>query len=253
MIKIRRIKPKHKGIFATNPCLGLICGKTGSGKTYLLMQALLQEDLLDYDSLYIFTSTPDQPAYQFLQHGFRVGLSKEAIGSIFSEYLKNDKIDMTVANFCEEFQNDQGMKGEKEKVSVHLSSKALPQPEDLQRNKKHVVIFDDCVNQRDQSLQKEYYTRGRHMNCTVFYLTQRYYDVPKIIRDNSNLVILFRQPHKSLTLLFNELDARNTDKLRLIAHDAWSKKHHYIAINTALEDDENITTDVLKEDESDLD
>ena len=249
MSKIRRTKPKHNGIFASNPCLGLICGKTGSGKTYLLIKALLQENLLDYDSLYIYTSTPDQPAYQFLQHGFRVGLTKEAIRYLFTQYIDDDSIDMTVADFCEEFKNDPGMRGTAGKITVHLSSKALPQPEDLHKNKKHIIIFDDCVNQRDQSLQKEYYTRGRHMNCTVFYLTQRYYDVPKIIRDNSNLVILFSQPHKSLTLLFNELDARNTDKLRLIAHDAWSKKHHYIAINTALEDEENITTDILEKEE----
>ena len=135
MSQIRRTKPNHKGIFASNPCLGLICGKTGSGKTYLLMQALLQEDLLDYDSLYIFTSTSDQPAYQFLQHGFRVGLSKEAIGSIFREYIENEEIDMSVADFCEVFKDDHDKKSSGEKVTVHLSSKALPQPEALPKNK----------------------------------------------------------------------------------------------------------------------
>ena len=241
----RRIKPQHGGIFASNPCLGIICGKTGSGKTYLLMKALLEDDLLDYDSLYIYTSTPNQPAYQFLKHGFEGGFSKEAISYLFDQYEEDPGIDMPVSDFCNEFKDTANMHDSGTKVSVNLSSKTLPMPEDLGKQKKHIVIFDDIINQKDQSLPREYFTRGRHMNCTVFYLTQRYYDVPKIIRDNSNLMILFRQPHKSLTLLFNELDARNSDKFRMVAQDAWSQKHHYIAVNSALEDGENMTTDVF--------
>ena len=83
------------------------------------------------------------------------------------------------------------------------------------------------------------------MNCTVFYLTQRYYDVPKIVRDNSNLFILFKQSHKSRTLLFNELDAENADKIKMIAREARNTRHGYIAINTALNDGENLTTDLF--------
>ena len=182
---MRRVKPKHNGIFASNPCLSVICGKTGSGKTYLLFRALLQPYLFDYNSLYIYTSTPDQSAYQFLKHGFEKGLSKEAIEHLFRVYEEDDEIESPISSFCEAFQNDPKFRG-KDKIQVHLSSRALPMPENLDKTKKNLVIFDDVVNQRDQSLQKEYYTRGRHMNCTVFYLTQRYYDVHKIVRDNSN-------------------------------------------------------------------
>ena len=251
----RRIKPQHGGIFASTPCLGIICGKTGRGKTYLLMKALLAEGLLDYDSLYIYTSTPEQAAYQFLKNGFANHLSRAAIGYLFHAYEEDDTIDSSVSDFCDAFRDDNQMreKNKDKKVTVNLSSKALPMPESLDKTKKHVIIFDDCVNQRDQSLQKEYYTRGRHMNCTVFYLTQRYYDVPKIIRDNSNLMILFKQPHKSLTLLFNELDAENSDKMKLIARESWKSKYSYIAINTAF-DENNITTNIFdkEDDEEDM-
>ena len=237
----RRVKPKHSGIFASNPCLSLICGASGSGKTYLLFHTLLQEPkLLDYDNIYIYTSTPEQSAYQFLLHGFRNKLKKTAIRSIFEEYENNDDIDMSIADFCDAFQGDENMQNRDSNVTVHLSSKTLPLPENLDKRKKNLVIFDDCVNQKDQSLQKEYFTRGRHTNCTVFYLTQRYYDIPKIIRDNSNVMILFKQPHRSLTLLFNELDASNSDRLKFLAKDSWSNKYAYIAINTAI-DVNNVT------------
>ena len=242
--KMKRVKPKHNGIFASNPCLSVICGKTGSGKTYLLFRSLLQPNLLDYNVIYIYTSTPNQPAYQFLKHGFEKGLSKEGIEYLFHTYENDDAIQSSVSSFCDEFRNDPKFRGN-EKIEVHLSSKAIPMPENLDEKKKNLVIFDDVVNQKDQSLQREYFIRGRHMNCTVFYLTQRYYDVPKIVRDNSNLIILFKQPHRSLTLLFNELDAENADKFRLIAREAWNSRHGYVAINTALDDDENLTTEIF--------
>ena len=153
----RRIKPQHGGIFASTPCLGIICGKTGSGKTYLLFHALLNGNLLDYNSLYIYTSTPDQPAYQFLKHGFANNLSKAAISYLFDQYEEDDTIDMSVSEFCDAFRDESKMmEREKDsKVTVHLSSKALPMPESLDKTKKNLVIFDDTVNQKDQSLQKE--------------------------------------------------------------------------------------------------
>ena len=142
--------------------------------------------------------------------------------------------------FVRFFWNDPMFRG-KDKIQVHLSSKALPMPQNL-NEKKNIIIFDDVVTQKDQSLQEEYYTRGRHMNCTVFYLTQSYYDVPKIVRDNSNVFIMFKQPHRSRTRLFNDLDAESSDKFRMIAREAWSSRHGYVAINTALDSGENITT-----------
>ena len=80
---MKRVKPKHNGIFAFNLCLSVICGKTGSGKTYLLFRALLQPGLLDYNSLYIYTSTPDQSAYQFLKHDLRMVYQKKPLNIYF--------------------------------------------------------------------------------------------------------------------------------------------------------------------------
>ena len=155
---MKRVKPRHSGIFASNPCLSVICGKTGSGKTYLLFCSLLQPNLLDYNVIYIYTSTPNQPAYQFLKHGFDKGLSKVGIEYLFHVYEKDDEIQSPISSFCEDFRNDPKFRGN-DKIQVHLSSKALPMPESLDETKKNLVIFDDVVNQKDQSLLKEYYTR----------------------------------------------------------------------------------------------
>src|SRR5436853_274950 len=60
----------------------LIVGSSGAGKTSFLFQMLLESNFIDYNALYIFTTTPNQQEYELLNHGFSNGLSKEQIASI---------------------------------------------------------------------------------------------------------------------------------------------------------------------------
>lgn len=93
------------------------------------MKALLSEGLIDYNSLYIYTSTPEQPAYQFLKCGFASHLSREAICYLFHAYEEDDTIDSSIGDFCDAFKDDSKMQDKDKKVTVHHSSKALPMPE----------------------------------------------------------------------------------------------------------------------------
>ncbi|ESP02399.1 hypothetical protein LOTGIDRAFT_172057 [Lottia gigantea] len=62
------VKVKHKEIFPNNPITPMcICGSSGSGKTHLTFNMLTTPNLLDFDSLYIYTTTPEQSYYQFLK------------------------------------------------------------------------------------------------------------------------------------------------------------------------------------------
>ena len=61
---------------------------------------------------------------------------------------------------------------------------------------KTIVIFDDCVTERNQSVQCKIFTKGRHLNCHSVYLTQSFYDVEKIIHKNANVFILFESSGK---------------------------------------------------------
>uniref|UniRef100_A0A1I7WGC7 ATP-binding protein n=1 Tax=Heterorhabditis bacteriophora TaxID=37862 RepID=A0A1I7WGC7_HETBA len=71
----------NKSLFP-NRLRGCIIGKSGCGKTNLLMNLLLDgnsEDYLDYNNLYIFSTTLFQPCYQALINGFENGLSKKKL------------------------------------------------------------------------------------------------------------------------------------------------------------------------------
>ena len=53
------------------------------------------------------------------------------------------------------------------------------------------VVFDDMLDS-NQKLIDPFFTRGRHNDLDVYYLSQSYFDLPKrTIRNNSNIIILF--------------------------------------------------------------
>jgi len=62
---------------------GLIVGKSGCGKTTLLLNLLLQPGWLDYAKLSVFDKSLFQPEYKILRKGFEEQLPKEMIMNIF--------------------------------------------------------------------------------------------------------------------------------------------------------------------------
>ena len=67
---------------------GLIVGKSGCGKTTLLLNLLLKPGWLDYDNLFIFGKSLFQPEYKILRTAFTEGLPKEYILRLFN--MRND-------------------------------------------------------------------------------------------------------------------------------------------------------------------
>lgn len=242
----RPAKAKHGNLFGESEILmSIICGKTGSGKTQLLFDCLTTEGILDFDNLIIFTKTNEQYFYQFLKYGFQNNLNKSSIKYLYKEYLENEDIDLTVEDFCFEASKNKDMLNNSKPINVILESKNIPYPKELDKTKKNLIIFDDCVNNKNQEIQKEYFTNGRHNGCSVFYITQRYYDVEKIIRNNANILILFSQPDRSLHSLKQNIPIDNIEDVIKTAKRSWQNKYGYIVINTDSMDN-NMTTNLMK-------
>ena len=62
---------------------GLIVGKSGCGKTTLLLNLLLRPGWLDYSKLSVFGKSLFKPEYKILKKGFEEQLQKEMIINMF--------------------------------------------------------------------------------------------------------------------------------------------------------------------------
>ena len=55
-----------------------------------------------------------------------------------------------------------------------------------------VVIFDDMLGAKNSSQIDEFFTRGRHEDLDVYYISQSYFALPRqCIKNNSDRLILF--------------------------------------------------------------
>jgi len=183
----------------------IIAGSTGCGKTNLILNFLLNEEILDYTHVYIYSSTLHQAKYKFLR-GYYNNL-EEKIKRICGKVTK-------IAYF---FDGDEEIKN----------------PSELDPQRKHVMIFDDVMFD-DQTKIKEYFCKGRHNNVNIFYLCQSIHKIPKHgIRQNANVFILFHQDDKTLKYFYETQVSgdMNFKEFKQFCDEAWSKKHGYVVIN----------------------
>lgn len=231
----------------------LIVGASRSGKTALLLSMLIEPDFLDYNNLIIFTTSDKQQEFQFLLHGFSNGLTKPTLTKIAlnQESFQN----MTIPEIMRKTSR---LNPESSSIAITLSKKVneIIHPDQLDKNKKNLVVFDDCVKDINQTIMEAYFTKGSQANCNCIYLSQSYFDLPRMIRLNSNFLILFKLSQRNRSDIYRDIvgTIMSKDKFNISAENIWSQKFKYIVINR---NDNLIYDDVFKtpnieEDEEDF-
>jgi len=221
----------------------LIIGSSGSGKTTLLFRALIKPEYIDYNNIIIFTTTPKQQEYQLLYQGFKNGLTKSQLAALVLN--QRDFHNVPISILCKEYAKTLA---NKDNITITLSSNTndIIHPDMLDKNRKHLIVFDDCVNKTNQLIMSEYFSRGRHSNCNCIYLSQSYFDLNRSIRLNSNFLILFELTQRNKTEIYSNIVSTMMDKTKFktLTDNIWSMKYGYIAINR---DDKRIYTDIFNE------
>ena len=95
------------------------------------------------------------------------------------------------------------------------------------------VVFDDMLD-TSQKLIDPFFTRGRHNDLNVYYLSQSYFDLPKrTIRNNSNIIILFQQTLKDVEHIYRDIAGfdMSYDEFKSLCKEAWRDKYNYLIIN----------------------
>ena len=141
-----RSRTKHERIYLTMPEDSfrlVIAGPSGSGKTNTLLHMIY--NVLHFDEILLFAKNLHQDKYQFLLSDFAT------------------RIDPVVGY----------------KV-IQTPGEIIPLHEACHGNEsQRLVIFDDFVCEKNQNEIINYFINGRHFNCSVIYLSQSFFKVPK--------------------------------------------------------------------------
>jgi hypothetical protein len=67
-----------------------------------------------------------------------------------------------------------------------------PPLDKFDKDANHLVVWDDLVLSKDLSMVENYYIRARKLNVSVIFISQSYFRIPKIIRNNCSYLILLK-------------------------------------------------------------
>ena len=182
---------------------GIIVGKSGCGKTTLLLNLLFRPGWLDYNNLCFFGKSLFQPEYKILKTAFEENLPKECILRLFNmrEEIQNSQMPpaLVIKEWAKSLKNENNLK-----CSFFETASDVPDPRELNSEEKNLMIFDDLLLEK-QNKCESYCIRGRHSNVDCFYLSQNYFKLPRqTIRENANFICLFPQDLKNLNHIYND-------------------------------------------------
>ena len=155
---------------------GLIIGKSGCGKTTLLINFLLRPGWLDYNNINICRQSLFQPEYHILKKAFEEKLPMEVIIRLFENQNEITDLGISPMSIAEEIAKEIRDKSDVE-CQFYQSTEDVPDPRELSSEKKNPMVFYDLLLEK-QNTCESYYVRGRHSNIDCFYLAQNYFKLP---------------------------------------------------------------------------
>ena len=69
----------------------------------------------------------------------------------------------------------------------------------------HLVVWDDLVLSKNLSMVEQYYIRARKLNVSCNFISQSFFRIPKIIRNNCNYMIILKlSGQREVNLILSE-------------------------------------------------
>ena len=134
------ISKRFNNPFLPRSIRGIIVGKSGCGKTTLLLNLLLRPGWLDF----VFGKSLFQPEYRILKKAFEEELPKEYILRLFNmrDEIQNSQIppSLVVQEWAKSIKNKSNLK-----CNFFETASDVPDPRDLYSEDKNLMIFDDLL------------------------------------------------------------------------------------------------------------
>jgi Tfp pilus assembly ATPase PilU len=77
-------------------------------------------------------------------------------------------------------------------LSITEGIDSAPDLDNFDKKEQTLIVMDDLVLEKNQKQLEQYFIRARKLNCSLVYLSQSYFAVPKMIRMNLNYLIIKR-------------------------------------------------------------
>jgi hypothetical protein len=108
----------------------------------------------------------------------------------------------------------------------------LPPINDLENNTQKLYIFDDLVLDKNPFIN-EYWIRGRKKSVSLIYLTQSFYNTPKILRQNCRYFALLKlSGNRDLQMIMKDLSiGKSKDELMEMYEYATAEKFGVLLID----------------------
>lgn len=181
------------GFLLPSTIRSLIVGPSNCGKTNVMISLLTNPQGLQFENVYLYSKSLYQPKYEYLSN-----VLKPIKGLGFFTFNNN--------------------------VEILEPSEASPNS---------VFVFDDVICEK-QDVIRSYFSMGRHNNIDCFYLAQTYSRVPKqLIRDNANLIILFKQDGMNMQHVFSDHVSPDVTfkKFEEMCAHCWNNKYGFLVID----------------------
>lgn len=79
-----------------------------------------------------------------------------------------------------------------DRIIIKEGLENTPQLDKFDKELNHLVVWDDLVLSKDLSKVEQYYIRARKLNVSVIFISQSYFKIPKIIRNNCSYMVLLK-------------------------------------------------------------
>ena len=161
---------------------------------------------------------------------FEKGFTKQAVRAVLEKHEKEVNAKGGLKEYLNEFHDRDPLLT----VKCYAPNDAIPDPSELDVKGKHIVIFDDMMENSKQTVPQSYFCRGRHNNADCFYISQNYFKIDRqSIWTNANFIVLFKQSKKDLQCLFDDYISIDMDfkEFHKFCSDAWLNEYGYVIID----------------------
>jgi hypothetical protein len=194
--------PNYELHYIDVPFRMLIIGSSGSGKTLLTLYNLLRIFSGTFQNIHIIAKSIDEPIYKYIDDKFKK----------LNEHPKAKN---------------------KFNVQVLEGINSLPDLVSFNKEEESLVVLDDLVLEKYQAKIEEYYIRCRKLNVSIIYISQSYFAIPKIIRQNVSYIIIKQvSSSRNLKLIANEYSlGLESKQLKKVYDYCTQKKSDFMLID----------------------